>query len=250
VGVAVQQKCIDNTKEIMTKFFNYLFIFTIFIANPLQAKKPTYLSYQEEKDGVTLAIKELSPKESQKKLSSGAFKSRKKPSSIIPVTCTITNNSKRDIKFRKSDIGLKLVLPRLIKNKLELQSRIIAYGGWLFFLSTLIIAEVIAFGALFGNPASGVLLYSFGPQIFVMLALEIAIMTALVSLPFIPIYKKSKSLVKKSVISYESLMCINLEPGESAEFTFYVRKKNLPKTFKMAVQDAVSKKKTYFTVSV
>ena len=222
----------------MIKFYRYLYlplIFTAFIVNPLQAKKPTYLSYTEEKDGITVAVKELSPQESRKKLSSHIFSSRRNANSIVPVVGTITNYSNRAIRFAKKDIGLKLVSSDIICKKLESAERGQLLAGILSSLLLIPLCLFVAFDCL--------LLYQ--PVLC-----AICCMVAL-SLP-ICVYsdwKKARTVKKKVVKPYESLGVMDVEPGESTEFTFYVRKNDFHKSFKMAVQDVVSKKNTYFTVT-
>ena len=199
----------------------YTFIIGIILSSSLQAA-PARFVHEYTKNGVSVKLQEIPPKEAKRELGYG-FKMRKKPNTTVPVSVTLTNDSNRAINFSKRDLGLTLVSPHDVKRQAESRAVLYACGGLLTLLFIVCpLAAIYGIELCFGGPAKVAMILG---SINIVGILSVIAPTDCCSYKW---YDEKKSVRSRIVTPYEEFDAIQVAPYERLTKVVYVKRKDLP----------------------
>ena len=214
------------------------------LTKPLRLRPLTsYLDHQSSNQGITLRVKQLSPKDCEQFLGIAAhrlFKRRHQRKPIYPIQLSITNNSHEMMALRPENISLKLADTKRVIRRLQTNSVVQVFGSIVAgFLATALIAA----GSIFALSASGVVLLvvgsiqAFAPMAFLGgSALVVAPAFLLIGTPIASTVKGIEATRQNQILQQEikttalrdSLL---IDPYQTVDTLIFVEKKNYKQRF-------------------
>jgi hypothetical protein len=214
------------------------------LTKPLRLRPLTsYLDHQSSNQGITLRVKQLSPKDCEQFLGTAAhrlFKRRHQRQPIYPMQLSITNNTHEMAALKAENISLKLADTKRVIARLQTNSIVQVFGSITAgFLATVLIAA----GSVFALSASGVVLLVAGsiqalaPMAFLGgSALVAAPVFLLIGTPIASTIKGVESHRQNKILNQEirtntlknSLL---IDPYQTVDTLIFVEKKNYKEKF-------------------